>query len=226
MSLGARLFLRLSVGLVVMTAALFVPAGTLKFWRGWIFLVMFFVPIIFFFLYFVKHDPQLIERRLQAKEKEPEQRLLIKLWAPLFLAAFVLPGLDYRFGWSRRWLGGVPLWLTILADVLVVGGWLCVFWVLKVNSFASRTIRVEAGQTVISDGPYGLVRHPMYLGSLMMWLPVPLALGSFIAWPVFLLHIPFYVFRLLNEEKVLRAELAGYSEYCQRTRWRLVPFVW
>ena len=114
----------------------------------------------------------------------------------------------------------------MLAQVLILGGLLLVFWVLKVNSFASRTIRVEAGQSVISSGPYSMVRHPMYSGSVVMWLSIPLALGSYVAWPAFALLIPLYVFRLLNEEKVLRQELSGYPEYCLRTRYRLVPFVW
>ncbi len=120
----------------------------------------------------------------------------------------------------------MPLWLLLLSQVLVLGGFLLVFWVMKVNSFASRTIQVEAGQKVISMGPYRVVRHPLYSGSLVMWLAAPLALGSYIAWPAFVLLIPFYVFRLLNEEEVLRQELPGYSEYCQRTRFRLVPFIW
>lgn len=144
----------------------------------------------------------------------------------VFFAAFPLPGLDYRFGWSRTSLGGVPLWLTLIAQVLLLDGLLFVFWVLKVNSFASSTIQVEAGQSVISSGPYRMVRHPMYSGSVVMWLSVPLAPGSYFAWPAFALLIPVYVFRLLNEEKVLRQELLGYPAYCLRTRYRLVPFVW
>ncbi|HXR09496.1 MAG TPA: isoprenylcysteine carboxylmethyltransferase family protein, partial [Candidatus Acidoferrales bacterium] len=178
------------------------------------------------YLYFYRHDPQLVERRLQSKEKVSEQKLLITVSKPLFLAALLLPGLDYRWGWSRTLLGGVPLWLILLSQVLVLAGFLMVFWVMKVNSFASRTIQVEAGQKVISAGPYGMVRHPLYSGSLVMWLATSLALGSYIACPAFALLIPVYVFRLLNEEKVLRQELPGYSEYCLRTRFRLVPLVW
>ena len=150
----------------------------------------------------------------------------MRLLEPVFFAAFLLPGLDYRFGWSRTSLGAVPLWLTLLAQALLLGGLFFVVWVMKVNSFASRTIQVEAGQRVISTGPYRMVRHPMYLGSVVLWLSTPLALGSYFAWPAFALLIPFYVFRLLNEEKVLRQELPGYPEYCLRTRYRLVPFVW
>ena len=226
MSLGSRLVLRLSLGLIIVPAMLFIPAGSLRFWQAWVFLALVLVPTISSCLYFYKHDPQLIERRLQSQEKVSEQKLLVRGLKVVFFAAFLLPGFDYRFGWSRRFLGGVPLWLELLSQALVLGGWLFVFWVLRVNSFASRTIQVEAGQKVVSDGPYGIVRHPMYLGSLAMFLAIPLALGSYVAWPAFALLIPIYVFRLLNEEKVLRQELPGYPEYCLRTRFRLVPFVW
>ncbi|HXR33856.1 MAG TPA: isoprenylcysteine carboxylmethyltransferase family protein [Verrucomicrobiae bacterium] len=226
MSLGSKLVVRLSLVLILGAALLFIPAGSWKFWQGWAFLGVTFIPSILAYLYFYRHDPQLVERRLQSKEKVSEQKLLITVSKPLFLAALLLPGLDYRWGWSRTLLGGVPLWLILLSQVLVLAGFLMVFWVMKVNSFASRTIQVEAGQKVISAGPYGMVRHPLYSGSLVMWLATSLALGSYIACPAFALLIPVYVFRLLNEEKVLRQELPGYSEYCLRTRFRLVPLVW
>jgi protein-S-isoprenylcysteine O-methyltransferase Ste14 len=115
---------------------------------------------------------------------------------------------------------------VLLAQALIFGGFLLVIWVMKVNSFAARTIQVEEGQKVISTGPYSVVRHPMYTGSLVLWLFTPLALSSYVAWPAFALLIPFYFFRLLNEEKFLRRELPGYSEYCLRTRYRLIPFIW
>jgi protein-S-isoprenylcysteine O-methyltransferase Ste14 len=226
MSLSSKLVLHLSLGLIILAAILFIPAGSLRFWLGWVFMALVFIPVIFFYVYFYRHDPRLVERRLQSKEKVSEQRLLIRLLKAAFFAAFLLPGLDYRFGWSRAFPGAVPLWLTLLAQVLILGGLLLVFWVLKVNSFASRTIQVEAGQRVISTGPYQMVRHPMYSASVVMWLSVPPALGSYFAWPAFALLIPFYVLRLLNEEKVLCQELPGYSEYCLHTRFRLVPFVW
>src|SRR5271169_196969 len=226
MSLKSKIVLRLFLSLIFIVAILFVPAGSLRFWQAWVFIALVFVPVVSSYVYFYKHDPQLIERRLQSKEKVSEQRFLIRLLKPVFFAAFLLPGLDYRFGWSRTSLGAVPLWLTVFAQVLILGGLFLVFWVLKVNSFASRTIQVEAGQSVISSGPYSMVRHPMYSGSVVMWLSIPLALGSYVAWPAFALLIPLYVYRLLNEEKVLRQELSGYSEYCLHTRYRLVPFVW
>jgi len=226
MNLLSRLILRFSVGLTLVAALLFIPAGSIRFWQAWIFLILLFTAGISSSLYLYTHDPQLIERRLQTKEKVSEQKLLLRLARPAFFTVFLIPGLDHRLGWSRTLLGGVPLWLTLFAQTLVFGGFFFVAWVMKVNSFASRIIQVEAGQRVISTGPYGMVRHPLYLGSLVMWLSMPLALGSYFALPAFALLIPFYVFRLLNEEKVLRQELAGYPEYCLRTRFRLIPFVW
>src|SRR5215470_3824513 len=203
MSLRSKLLLRFCVGLIVAAALLFIPAGSWTFWQGWIFMVIIFALGVLSSFYLYKHDPKLIERRLQTKEKIREQRLLVRFLRPLFVAVLVLPGLDYRFGWSRAYLGGVPLWLTLLSDALVIASFLWVVWVMKVNSFASRTIQVEQGQTVVSTGPYSLVRHPMYLGSIVMLLFIPLVLGSYVALPAFALLIPFYVLRLLNEEKVL-----------------------
>jgi protein-S-isoprenylcysteine O-methyltransferase Ste14 len=226
MSLKSKLILRFSLGLNSVAALLFIPAGSLRFWQGWVFMGLVFIPIISASLYLYKHDPQLIERRLQTKEKISQQKIIVRLLRLVLVAAFLLPGLDYRLGWSRTSLGAVPLWLMLLSQALVLGGLLLEVWVMKVNSFASRTIQVEAGQRVISTGPYRLVRHPMYLGSLVTDLSTPLALGSYLAWPAFALLIPLYVFRLLNEENVLRRELPGYPEYCLGTRFRLVPYVW
>ena len=226
MSLKLRVILRLSLGLISFAAILFLSAGSLSFWQGWAFMALWSVAAIFSFAYFYKHDPQLIERRLQGKEKVKEQKLLIRLAKPVFFAAFLLPGLDYRLGWSHRSLDAVPLWLILVSQALILAGFLFVIWAMKVNSFASRTIQVEAGQKVISTGPYRMVRHPLYFGSIVVWLFTPLALGSYVALPAFALLIPFYVFRLLNEEKVLRSELPGYAGYCLRTRFRLFPFLW
>jgi len=226
MSLRLRLILRFGLGLILSAAILFVSAGTWRFWQGWVFLAVVFTYLLCALPYLYKHDRELLERRLRGKEKISEQKLLIRLLMPVFFVVFLLPGFDYRFGWSRTLLGGVPVWLSLISDALVLGGLFMVFWVLKVNSFASRTIEVAAGQRVISSGPYALVRHPMYSGSILVFLLVPLALGSYVACPAFALLIPFYVYRLLNEEKFLCHELPGYSDYCLRTRFRLVPYVW
>lgn len=221
MSLKSRLALRFLLALVVMGAMLFIPAGTLKYWQGWAYLVIFFVPGLLAFVYFYKHDPDLVERRLRFNEKVREQKRIMTFVYVIWWIAFLLPGLDHRLGWSH-----LPLFWVGVSQVAVFGGYLLTLWVTKVNRFAARTIQVESGQTVISTGPYGVVRHPMYLGVCAMLLFTPLALGSYFALPAFLLLIPLVVLRLLNEEKVLRQELPGYSEYCLHTRFRLVPFLW
>jgi protein-S-isoprenylcysteine O-methyltransferase Ste14 len=221
MSLKSRLALRFLLALGVLGALLFIPAGSLRFWQGWAYIAISFVPGLFAFTYFYKHDPQLIERRMQFKEKVREQKRIMTFVYIAWLVAFVLPGLDHRFGWSHQ-----PLWITIFSQAVVFGGFATTLWVAKVNRFAARTIQVEPGQEVISSGPYRIVRHPMYLGACAMWLFTPLALGSYLTLPAFVLLIPLIVLRLLNEEKVLRQELPGYSEYCLHTRFRLVPFLW
>jgi protein-S-isoprenylcysteine O-methyltransferase Ste14 len=226
MSLKSRLIVRSAGAFGVAAAMLFLPAGTLKFWEAWVFLGSMFLPMFIFSVYFYKHDPQLVERRMQRQEKVKEQKLIMKVAIFFFMVALLIPGLDHRFGWTRELLGAVPMWLRIVAQALVLGGYLMSFLVIYVNRFASRTIQVVAGQKVISEGPYALIRHPMYASVLVMWLSASMALGSYVALPFFALLVPVIVLRLLNEEKVLRQELPGYEAYCQRTRFRLVPYVW
>ena len=226
MSLKSKLLLRIPFGLITAAAMFFIPAGSFRFWQGWTLMAVVFVPISFIFPYLYKHDRQLLERRLKLKEKVGAQKFVQVVGGLIFFPSILLPGFDYRFGWSRTSLGPVPLWLMLLSQALVLGCFLLVFWVLRVNSFASSTIQVEAGQRVISSGPYRFVRHPMYSALVGMCLATPLALGSYLALPAFALLIPAIVFRLLNEEKILRPELPGYPEYCLRTRSRLVPFIW
>jgi|SRR5208337_593634 len=221
MSLGSKLALRFLLAAVAFSALLFIPAGSLKFWQGWTYQMIWLVPTLSAFVYFYKHDPQLVERRLRRKEEVREQKIIMKLFYVTVSTIFLLPGLDHRYGWSHP-----PLGLTILSQAVVFGGYLMMFWVMKANSFAASTIQVEPGQRVISSGPYRIVRHPMYLGASVMLLFTPLALGSYLTLPAFVLFIPVIVFRLLNEEKVLCQELPGYSDYCLRTRFRLVPFLW
>ncbi len=226
MSLGGRVVLRFVLIAFGAAAIVFLPAGTWRFWQGWMTIAAFFLPTTFAFAYFLRTNRALIERRLRNREQEGTQRWLMRLAAPMFLGALVLPGFDYRLGWSRSLAGAVPAWFSVASAGMVVAGFLLVFRVLKTNSYAGRTIQVDAGQTVISTGPYAWVRHPMYLGSVVLWMFTPLAMGSWVALPAFALLIPFHAIRLLNEEKLLRAELAGYGEYCRKTRYHLIPFVW
>ena len=182
--------------------------------------------MILFCAYFYKRDPQFLARRLLRKEKIGAQKFIMCLLKNVSVISYLLCGLDNRFGWSRTWLAPVPEWLTVLALLLYAGTYLLLIPVGNANRFAATVVQVEAGQTVADRGPYRLLRHPMYSVSLLLWLWMPLALGSFVALPVAALLIPILVLRLLNEEKILRRDLPGYSEYCQHTRYRLVPSVW
>ena len=176
--------------------------------------------------YFYRRDPQVVERRLLKKEKVSGQKIIHTAWKMLVVVFLVLAGYDHRFGWSSQVLAPIPWWLTVAALLLILAGDAWIFQVLQANRFAASVIQVEAKQTVIDTGPYRWVRHPMYFGSLLIWLGSPLALGSFVAVPVSFLILPTLVFRLRSEEAVLRRELPGYVEYCDRTRYRLIPFVW
>ena len=226
MSLRSRLAVRFCLGVTIGIAVLFIPAGSLRFWEGWVFIGELVAASLFMSIYFYRHDRGLLERRLETREKENTQRIFRKLWAPLWSWGMILAGFDYRFGWSESFFGQVPpLWLTVMVQALVLAAYWLVFQVMKTNSFASSVIRVEAGQRVISTGPYRLVRHPMYSAIVLLLLATPLALRSYAAVPLFVMLIPLLVFRLFNEEKLLRQSLPGYAEYCERTRFRLVPFV-
>lgn len=214
-------FAQLIAGLGVL---LFAPAWTLSYWQAWVYLVVFAASSALITAYLWKHDPKLLERRVNAgpaAEKEQRQRV-IQLFASLaFVGVLVLPSLDHRFSWS-----GVPLWVTILGDVLVALGFLIVFLVFKENTFTSATIEVAAEQRVVSTGPYAIVRHPMYVGAIVMLFGTPLALGSWWGLVAVALMTIIIVWRLLDEEQVLTRSLSGYTEYCRRVRYRLIPFLW
>jgi protein-S-isoprenylcysteine O-methyltransferase Ste14 len=226
LSLGWRLVRQLVFALLGYGLILFLTAGTLRYWEGWAFLAILFVPGVFFCFYYLKRDPELVRRRLETKERVAAQKWIIKIAQSIFALAFLIPGLDFRFRWTKTRFGGVPLWLEILSLSLVLASYLFVIWVMDVNRYAARTVRVEEGQKVISTGPYKWLRHPFYAGAVILFLATPLGLGSCVALPVFALVIPVFVIRLLNEEQVLRRELLGYTEYCQGTPYRLVPYVW
>ena len=226
MELRSRLALRMAIVLPTVAAVIFLPAGSLGFWQGWVFLGIFVVFNAVLFDYFYKRDPKLLERRLQNKERRREQKAFKVLWAAVWICTLTLPGFDYRFGWSQKLLAGVPIWLCLAGQAALTCSWFVIFEVFRFNTFASAVVQVEEGQRVISDGPYRLVRHPMYSGIALMALATPLALGSLVALPVAALKIPILIYRLRDEERVLRKELPGYGEYCARTPWRLVPHLY
>jgi len=211
--------------LPVVAAIMIAPAGSFGFWQGWALMGVFAVFSAIFIAYFARRDPKLLQRRLERREPRREQKLFKVFWIPLWLCALTLPGFDYRFGWSAS-VGGVPVAVTCVAWIGVVVSWLVVFEVMRFNSFASSIVRVEEGQKVITDGPYRVVRHPMYSGFVLMILATPFAMGSYVAAVPSVLLVPVLVFRLRDEEWMLRKELAGYVEYCEKVRWRLVPYVY
>jgi protein-S-isoprenylcysteine O-methyltransferase Ste14 len=212
---------RLLAALAVLAAVLFLPAGTLSYWQAWVYLAIIFIPVLIVLAYLIKNDPILLERRLRMRETEAQQKLIIKLSYIWFLIAFLLPGLDKRFGWSS-----VPIVVVLVADVLVLSGYGLFVLVLRENRYASRIIEVERQQEVITTGPYALVRHPMYLGVSLMYVLSPLALGSYWGMPPAALLIVLLVARIRNEESVLLSDLKGYREYTEKTRYRLLPGVW
>jgi protein-S-isoprenylcysteine O-methyltransferase Ste14 len=196
------------------------------YWQAWVYLGIIVIPMILFSAYYYKHDPALVERRMRTRETEPRQKAVMRAASVVTLVALMVPGLDRRYGWSTALLGAVPTWLIAISLALTLASYLATMWVMDVNRFAGRTIQVEAEQRVVSSGPYGIVRHPMYAASLFMMLFTPLALGSYVAVPFCALYIPILIARLLNEEQVLGRGLPGYAEYCQSTRYRLLPGIW
>lgn len=208
-------------GVIVLGAMFLIPAGTFGYWEAWTYIAVLFIPMFFVFIYLIKNEPELLARRMKMKEKETEQKLIIKLSYIPFLIAFLLPGFDRRFGWSD-----VPAVVVIISDILVLISYGIFFLVLKENPYASRIVEVEPEQTVITSGPYAKVRHPMYSVVLTMYLFSPLALGSYWAIIPMIFIIPLIVARILNEEEVLVRDLDGYEEYIQKTRYRLIPGVW
>ena len=212
---------RFLVVLLALSAMLFLPAGTWAYWEAWVYLAILFIPVFFVLIYLLKNEPELLVRRMRLREKEAQQKLIIKLSYIPFLLAYLLPGFDKRFGWSN-----VPVWVIVAADILVLLGYGLIFLVFRENRYASRIVEVEQGQAVISSGPYAVIRHPMYLGAILLYVLSPLALGSYWAMIPSILIIPVIVARIWNEESVLVRDLKGYQEYMQKTRYRLIPGLW
>ena len=221
MKLFMHALTKLILGLVLVGILLFLPAGTLAYPGAWLFVSLLFVPMLIMGAVLLAKAPNLLEKRLNHKEKEKAQKGVIALSGLLFPAGFVVSALDFRFWWSE-----VPLWLTIIASILFLTGYAMYAEVMRENAYLSRTVEVQEGQKVISTGLYGVVRHPMYLATLLMFLPIPLILGSFWGLIPMLLYPVILVIRILNEEKVLSEGLEGYAEYKNKVKYRLIPLVW
>ena len=212
---------KFAAGVLLVGLLIFVPAGTNHFPGGQLLMAVLFLPMFLAGIVMMLKNPALLRSRLKAKEKEADQDLVIKLSGLMFLVGFILAGLDFRFGWSN-----LPGWVSILGAVLFLSAYALFAEVLRENTWLSRTIEVQEGQTVVSTGLYGIVRHPMYSATLLLFLSMPLVLGSVPAFLVFLCYPAIIAKRILGEEQVLRRELKGYDEYCDRIRWRLIPFFW
>ena len=223
-ALKRRAWAQTALSIPALALLLFVPAGTLRYWQGWLFAAVFLAVTAALGLHFIKHDPALIERRMTigpSAETEPVQKAAMTIFIVGVVLMTILPGLDYRWRWSA-----VPVWLVLLGNAGVILSFVIFFAVMKQNSYAAATIRVEPGQTLASTGLYGVVRHPMYAGALVLLVCTPLALGSY--WTLLLLipMVPALAWRLIDEERVLLRDLPGYAGYRTKVRYRLVPGFW
>ena len=208
-------------GLILFALLLFVPAGTISFWNGWILIVVLFVPMFVAGIVMMIKNPKLLEKRLNAKEKEQEQKAVVALSGLMFLAAFIVAGLNFRFSWIV-----IQNWVVILGTVIFLLAYVMYAEVLRENTYLSRTVEVQENQKVIDTGLYGIVRHPMYSATLLLFIPMGIILGSPISSAILLIYIPIIGKRMKNEEKVLEEGLEGYKEYKTRVRYKVIPFVW
>lgn len=213
--------LKFSLGVVLVGALIFLSAGTLAFPGGWLLMGILFVPMFCAGLVMMAKDPNLLRSRLAAKEKQKEQDKVVKLSGLMFLVGFVLAGLDFRYQWLV-----LPGWVNYVAAAAFLGSYLLYGEVLRENAWLSRTIEVQEGQKVVSTGLYGIVRHPMYSATLLLFLSMPLVLGSAISFLVFLFYPYLIARRIRNEEEVLKKELSGYDEYLKKVKYRLIPYIW
>lgn len=208
-------------GLLLVGVLLFLPAGTIDYRQAWLLIGILFIPMFLAGLILMKKSPELLKKRLNAKEKQDEQKEVLLLSGLTFLAAFVAAGLNFRFGWFV-----LPAWVSYAAAVLFLIAYALYAEVLRENVYLSRTVEVQENQKVIDTGLYGVVRHPMYMSKLILFLAMPLVLGSPISFGIMLLYVPILAKRIRNEEKVLEEGLNGYREYKNRIRYKLIPFVW
>ena len=213
--------LKFSFGIIFVGLFLFLPAGTFDFFNAWLFMGLLFIPMFILGIFLFIKSPELLEKRLNAKEKENTQKGVVGFSAILFLASFLIAGFDYRYGWTQ-----VPVWCVILASVILLVSYALYAEVMRENIYLSRTIEVQENQKVIDTGLYGIIRHPMYAVTIWLFLSIPVVLGS---WWALLCMAPYpflIAIRILNEEKVLENNLSGYKEYKAKVKYRLVPFIW
>lgn len=221
MKLLINALIKFLAGLILIGALLFLPAWTLCYPGAWLFIALLFIPMLIMGIVLFVKAPTLLEKRLDNKEKESTQKGVVALSGLMFPIGFVLSGLDYRFGWSH-----VPVWLVAVASILFLSGYAMYAEVMRENAYLSRTVKVQENQKLIDSGLYSIVRHPMYLATLLMFIPMPLILGSLWGLIPFALYPVIIIIRIINEEKVLTDGLSGYAEYKGKVKYRLIPFIW
>lgn len=209
------------LGLLLIGLLLFLPAGTFDFWQAWLFIGVLFVPMFIAGIFLMIRQPELLRKRLDAKEQQQEQKWVVALSGLMFIAVFVVAGLSRRFGWYM-----LPDWMVYVATVIFLAAYAMYAEVMRENVWLSRTVEVQENQQVVSTGLYGIVRHPMYAATLLLFLSMPLVLASPWSLVIMLLYIPIIALRIRNEEQVLERELKGYTEYKQRVRYKVIPFIW
>ena len=212
---------KFALGLILIALLLFLPAGTLRYWNGWLLIAILFVPMFFAGIVMMLRNPELLKKRLNAKEDEAEQKTVIVLSGIMFLAAFVTAGLNYRFGWIV-----MPRWTALLAAGVFLAAYLMYAEVLRENAYLSRTIEVQEHQEVIDTGLYGIVRHPMYAATVILFLSMGFVLGSPISFVILLAYLPIIAKRIRNEEAVLARGLEGYQAYREKVKYKVIPFIW
>ena len=212
---------KFACGLLLVGLLIFLPAGTLQYTYGWLFVGLLFVPMLIAGFVMLAKCPELLKKRLDAKEKQGTQKGVVALSGLMFIAGFVVAGLDFRYGWSA-----MPTWVVITASVLFLVSYALYAEVMRENAYLSRTIKVEEGQSVVDTGMYGIVRHPMYAVTILLFLMIPLVLGSWYALIAFAFYPAVIIVRLTDEEELLTKELPGYAEYKQKVKYRIIPFIW
>ncbi len=219
--LFVQAIIKFLAGFILVGVLIFLPAGTWSWWQGWLLMGILFVPMFGAGLVMMKKSPDLLRKRLNAKEQESEQKTVLLLSGCMFLAAFIVAGLNFRFGWII-----LPDWVSWAAGAMFLAGYILYAEVLRENVYLSRTVEVQENQKVIDTGLYGIVRHPMYMSTLLLFLAMPLVLGSVISFVIMLLYIPVIAKRIRNEEEVLEKGLEGYTEYKKKVKYKVIPYVW
>ena len=221
MKLLIEALMKFTCGLLLVGLLIFLPAGTISYTYGWLLIGLLFAPMLVAGFVMLAKAPDFLAKRLDAKEKQATQKGVLAVSGLMFMAGFVVAGLDFRFGWSH-----MPLWVTVTASVLFLAAYALYAEVMRENAYLSRTIKVEEGQKVVDTGLYGIVRHPMYMTTILLFLMIPVVLGSWYALIVFAFYPAIIIVRLKDEEALLTRELPGYAEYKKRVKYRIIPYLW